>query len=92
MYRLNALRTLLVICTLAFTAAAQTGAALGGGGIIGGEKGNVTTVNQSPPTPSSGITFVGGRDGTAAGSGAALNSDSYLALTILIALVINGMH
>ena len=50
MYRLNiALRTLLVICTLAFTAAAQTGSgtALGGGGIIGGEMGTVNLSNPS---------------------------------------------
>ncbi len=82
MYRLNsALRILLVICTLAFTAAAQTGSgtALGGGGIIGGEK---STMNLgSPPMMSD----------PAGGSQPHTNVSTDWGLSFIISLLTNGM-
>jgi len=90
MYRLKiALRTLLVICALAFTAAAQTGGANIGGGGIQWTGGDLTAMNHSSPSPSR-ITITGGKETTAEGGGAS-NSQSNLPLTLIISLLTNGM-
>ena len=99
MYRLNiALRIVLVICTLAFTATAQgsgvtmvggrdgtaagTGTALGGGGIIGGEKGSMSTMSQGTPGFVSGIT---------GGSQPHTNASTDSGLSFIILLLTSGM-
>lgn len=85
MFRLNStLRVLLVICTLAITAAAQSGAgtALGGGGIIGGEKDSLTTTNLSNPSMLS---------DPAGGSQPHNNVSTGLGLSFIISLLTDGM-
>ena len=81
----NTFRILLVICTLAFTAAAQTGSsagtgtALGGDGIIGGEKGNVlSTMNPQAV-------------GNVGGNQPHTNVSTNFGLSFIISLLTNGM-
>ena len=79
MHRLNsALRILLVICALAFTAAAQSGT-VGGGGI---QNQGGTVVNQSSPPIASDI---------AGGSQPHTNVSANWGLGFIISLLMNSM-
>ena len=88
MYRLNsALRTLFVICTLAFTAVAQTGGAnIGGGGIqwTGGDLNITNSTQSSLGTPAFTSAIAGG-------SQPHTNVSTDLGLSYIISLLTNGM-